>query len=58
VTTLLDKDIPAGIYDLTWKGTDENGQKVASGTYIFMMKAISQDGRKHFTTSRKMTIIR
>jgi hypothetical protein len=58
VITLLDKDIPAGIYDLTWKGTAENGQKVASGTYIYLMKALSQDGGKQFTSSRKMILVR
>lgn len=57
VITLLDRDIPAGIYDLIWKGTAENGRKVASGTYIYLMKALSQNGRQQFTSTRKMTII-
>jgi len=35
VKTLLDEDVPPGIYRVVWDGRDENGERVASGGYLY-----------------------
>jgi len=35
VTTLLDRELPAGLHRLTWNGSDSSGRTVASGIYIY-----------------------
>jgi flagellar hook assembly protein FlgD len=42
----------AGTYNLNWDGRNENNQTVASGMYIYRMKA------SEFTMVRKMLLIR
>ncbi|MCP4703152.1 MAG: CSLREA domain-containing protein [candidate division Zixibacteria bacterium] len=36
--TLLNTEKPAGIYSITWDGTDETGQNVSSGIYLYRIK--------------------
>jgi hypothetical protein len=38
VTTLLDESVAAGPKDILWRAEDKNGQKVASGAYIYRLK--------------------
>jgi hypothetical protein len=35
VVTLIDRDLPAGLHRVTWKGTDSSGRTVASGVYLY-----------------------
>jgi thermitase len=37
ITTLINKQLPAGDHSVLWNGTDENGQKVASGIYFYKL---------------------
>jgi len=39
IATLLNQDVNAGIYNITWNGVDNSGSKVATGTYIFRVVA-------------------
>ncbi len=39
VATLLDDVRPAGDHALTWRGTDDGGRTVASGTYVMRLRA-------------------
>ncbi|MBU0473799.1 MAG: T9SS type A sorting domain-containing protein [Bacteroidetes bacterium] len=35
IKTLVSKEMSAGIYDVTWNGTNDSGVKVATGSYIY-----------------------
>ncbi len=39
VTTLLDRDMPAGSHAVRWDGRDGNGRAVASGVYFYRLNA-------------------
>ena len=52
VKQLFHQEQPAGYYSLTWDGTGQNGERAASGIYIYRVRA----GEQH--TVRKMLLIR
>lgn len=39
VRTLVDETVSAGTYRLTWDGNDSNGNRVASGVYLYRIQA-------------------
>lgn len=39
VKTLIDQELPVGSHSVRWDGTDTSGAKVASGRYIYRLKA-------------------
>lgn len=39
VRTLVDKEMPSGQYSVIWNGTNDNGQKLASGIYFYRLTA-------------------
>ena len=52
VRTLLDRVLDAGIYEVRWDGTDDDGWQVASGVYFYRLEA---GGRLAY---RKMVLVR
>jgi hypothetical protein len=52
VTTLIDKELPAGDYTTVWQGTDDAGQEVASGMYFYRIEA----GK--YKASKKMMLLK
>lgn len=52
VKTVLDEALPPGRHVLPWDGTDERGQAVPAGVYIYRIKA------GDFIAARKMILIR
>lgn len=52
VTELVNNYQAAGTYEVTWNGKNDAGNQVASGTYIYSVKAGS------FTQSKKMVLLR
>jgi hypothetical protein len=52
IRTLVDGNIKGGNHTITWKGDDENGNKVASGVYFYKMSS----GK--FTSSKKMILLK
>ncbi|MFC1574292.1 FlgD immunoglobulin-like domain containing protein, partial [Candidatus Latescibacterota bacterium] len=52
VRTLVDQTISHGVHSVVWDGTDENGNRVSSGMYIYRL----QTG--NFTKSQKMMLVR
>jgi len=52
VATLVNQKQEAGVYRATWDGTNRFGQKVASGVYLFQLKA------GDFQMTRKMVMMR
>lgn len=39
IATLVDKELPAGFYQVTWDGTSDNGSVVATGIYFYRIEA-------------------
>ncbi|NOZ61092.1 MAG: T9SS type A sorting domain-containing protein [Calditrichaeota bacterium] len=52
VITLVDKKLDAGTYTAAWNGRDKNGSTVASGVYLYQMKA------GWYSNTRKLIYIR
>ena len=53
VATLVDKQQAAGVYAVKWDGKDQFGREVASGIYIFQIKAGDS-----FKMSRRMLLLK
>jgi len=52
VKTLLEDDLSPGRYEFTWDGTGQNGEKVASGVYLYNLQTPQSQ------TSRKMILLK
>ncbi len=52
IRTLVNDRRKAGVYRIKWDGTDNSGQRVASGVYFFKLSAGS------FTDTKKMTMLK
>jgi hypothetical protein len=52
VRTLVNENLKGGNFTVTWKGDDEQGNKVAAGVYLYKMSS----GK--FTSSRKMILLK
>ncbi|MCK4420195.1 T9SS type A sorting domain-containing protein [candidate division WOR-3 bacterium] len=52
VRTLIDKKMKAGSYIVNWNGETENGRKLASGVYFYIMEA------GDYTSSRKLLLLK
>ncbi len=52
VRTLVNGQQAAGVYDIVWDGTNDNGVKLASGVYIYRMTA------GNFTQIRKLVLMK
>ena len=53
IKTLMDQTVGTGLYAATWNGTDANGQRVASGTYVYRLRIGNQ-----FMESGRVTLIK
>ncbi len=51
VKTLVDKILPAGYHSVVWNGRDDYGKQVASGVYLYQMKA------GHYQKTNKMILL-
>lgn len=52
VRTLMEKDYKPGFHSIEWDGKDEFGRQVASGTYLYLMRA------GNFTQVKKGTVLK
>jgi hypothetical protein len=52
VTTLVNQEMPAGTYRVTWSGRSLNGAVVPSGVYLYKLDAGT------FSATRKMTMMK
>lgn len=52
VKTLMRRKLTPGVYQVHWDGTNEGGQKVASGIYLYRLQAGT------FFQARKMLLVR
>ena len=49
--------LPSGYHEIEWAGTNDMGNKLASGVYVFVIKAVSSQGQTAFKHG-KIAIIR
>jgi hypothetical protein len=56
VMTLVNGNQQAGMFTASWKGLDNNGVAVASGTYMYRIDAVPVSGAQPFSATRKMTL--
>ncbi len=52
VATLVNENKSAGSYEILWNGTNNKGEQVASGTYIYRISA------GDFIESKKMILVK
>ncbi len=52
VRTLVNENVPAGSYSVSWNGTDDAGRQVTSGVYVYRL----QSGE--FVESRKLVFVK
>jgi subtilisin family serine protease len=52
VKTLIEDQLPPGRYEVIWDGTDDNGEKVASGLYLYRLVTPQSQ------TTRKMILLK
>jgi methionine-rich copper-binding protein CopC len=52
VKTLVNKQLPAGSYTAAWDGTDSDGKALATGIYLYRLKA------DNYSASRKMLLVK
>ncbi|HTR82789.1 MAG TPA: multiheme c-type cytochrome [Bacteroidota bacterium] len=55
VTSLANGDIVSGNYKVTWNGTNNHGQSVASGIYFYRL-VVTSNGAPQFVTTKKMLL--
>lgn len=56
INTLLSKEFSRGSHRTTWDGTNQTGQSVASGVYIYLLKSTSANNSIH--KSKKLLLLR
>ncbi len=52
VRTLLNESMPAGSHEIRWDGRDQSGVRVATGVYVYVIRA------GDFAQSKRMTLIK
>ncbi|UCE24090.1 MAG: T9SS type A sorting domain-containing protein [Candidatus Zixiibacteriota bacterium] len=52
VTTLVDETMPAGNHSAIWNGADDSGNRVASGVYLYQLRA------GDYVESKKMILLK
>jgi flagellar hook assembly protein FlgD len=52
IKTLVNNEMNAGKYSISWKGEDNNGNKVTSGIYIYKISA------GNYSAARKMVVLK
>jgi M6 family metalloprotease-like protein len=58
VLTIVDGVMEGGMHVVTWDGADRNGAEVPGGVYFCRMSAEVPRGGRHFSSVRKMLLLR
>ena len=51
-------EIPGGSRNISWNGTDESGNKIPAGVYIYKLDAIAANSNKHYSENKKMILMK
>jgi hypothetical protein len=52
VARLVEQPLPAGRYQIDWRGLDDRGAPAASGVYLYRLETVAG------TQQRKLTLLR
>ena len=52
LAALVDEDLSAGLYEVSWKAIDKNGRRVSTGIYFYRMQA------GNFSDTRSVTLLK
>jgi len=58
VKTLARQVQDAGFYSVLWDGTNESGEIVSAGTYLYVLVAFSQSSNQHYRSVHKMVYLK
>ena len=56
IQTLVDEEMPSGVYSVRWNGETDNGQSAPSGMY-FVRMVVAANG-KQFSEVRKLMLLK
>jgi subtilisin-like proprotein convertase family protein len=56
IATLVSSTQDAGTYSVTWKGMDQNGVEMPSGSYFYRLDAVPASGAAAFSSTKKMLL--
>jgi len=57
VRTLVDAEKPAGDHNVTWDGTNDRGRQVATGVYLYRLRAEAEN-QDTFVETQKMLLMK
>ena len=57
IYTLVDGIEPAGFRSVTWRGVSDDGSRVASGIYLYRLRAEARESGERFIKSAKMLLL-
>ena len=58
IQTLMNQELPAGVYTVRWNGQNDNGQPMPSGMYLVRMTANGRTGAGTFAGTRKILLLK
>ncbi len=58
IRTLVNEEQNAGAYSHVWNATDETGNKVSSGIYLYRIEFTDNTGREAWRAERKMLLLK
>lgn len=56
IATLVSRTQDAGTYSVNWKGMDQNGVDMPSGSYFYRLDAVPTTGAAAFSSTKKMLL--
>ena len=58
VRKLVDREMAAGRYQVTWNGRNQFGKTVAAGVYFYRMTVTGKQSEVVFTKTHRMTMVK
>lgn len=58
IKTIRSESLAAGIHELTWDSTNENGIRMSTGMYLYTFKAESTDRKETFQKNGKLLLLK
>ena len=58
IRTLVDEEQNTGVHTHVWNATDEGGDRVSSGIYLYRIEFINNTGKEAWRAERKMVLLK